>query len=802
MSGRDESACPSGAGDTSLSDRRYDVIGSRRVPVRLVRIIAAAALVGWLWIMVGSAPALWWAGAFASVEAFRIMVFRIGFGPKRPVTMGMSARLRNTLAFLSTGLGGVLWGTAAAVYMPGAELGTTVFFITLMVVVLGVAMIGTASVFAVAAAFVGPALLLPAISFLWAGGPDNIMLAVLAMGALVVFLWGSLQIERLTLEAFRAEQEKIQNEVEAATQKYRAERYKDLLDNVLDGSASAVVVVDKDLRLVIWNERFAHQCDAIDIRLEKGLPYERVIRRMSLAGDRPDDRAEQFVTRLMERLGAARDGAVIRDEYTHFDGRTFEVHGRCTTERSWVLNITNVSDKRQATTDALVHMSHHDGLTGLPNRAKLRRNLARALVHARGSDQSVGLMIIDLNEFKAINDTLGYDMGDALLVDVARTLNAVIPDVAQVSRFAADEFAVILPHERDADMDAAGRSILAAIRNPRQIKGQTVRVAASVGTSSFPRDGGEPEQLLRAASVALQHAKREGRDSIVHYESTMFIEAEARARLEHDILHSLDHDHFSLYYQPQVDLATNELVGAEALLRWNHPQRGWISPANFVAVAELSKLIIPLTEKLLDNACRQAVQWTREGLPDFKTAFNLSPFHLRDGGVYEFVQRVLSETGLPSDRLELELTESAMASDSATVINTLSRLDALGVTLAIDDFGTGYSSMSYLRQLPVDKVKIDRSFVAELTTDEGAAAIVETVIRLAHTLGLKVTAEGIETPEQLASLRRLGCDYGQGYFFARPMPATALARWCRKWSRESTKDRPRVISAEFGRRTD
>ncbi|MEX1146808.1 MAG: EAL domain-containing protein [Sphingomonadales bacterium] len=776
------------SGTISLADRRYAIIRLRRWPIQLLSFAAATALVGWLWFTRGAGSALPWAFLFTVVEALRFAggtIERIGVLP-------VSGRMRDLMTIGTALASGSIWGLAAATHMPNATPETLFFFIILIVTVLGMALIGTASVFAVAAAAVAPMLLLPAAAFVAAGDLPHLMLAVLALAACVVFLWGSYQIERLTLAAFRIEQEKVENEVEAATQTYRADRYKDLLDHVMVGSASAVVIIDPQLRIVFWNERFTLLCETIGIQPEKGMPYEQVVRSMVLAGDIENPGAGTFVSRLLEQIGQAREGAVFRDEYTHFDGQIYEIYGRCSSERLWVLSITDVTDRRQATTEALVHMSHHDNLTGLPNRTKLRRDLSRALVGAQDNGHAVTVLIIDLNDFKGINETLGYDMGDTLLVDVARTLAAAVPENAVLSRFAADEFAVIIPHGNVGGgggyADTVGRTLLAAIRNPRQIKGKTVRIAASIGTASSPRDGREPERLLRAASVALHHAKREGRDSITHYESSMFMEVEARTRLEHDILHSLDHDHFSLYYQPQIDLGTNRLIGVEALLRWNHPERGWISPASFIAVAELSKLIIPLTEKLLENACRQVVQWGREGLSDFRVAFNLSPFHVRDGGVYEFVDRVLAETGLSADRLELELTESAMASDSAQVIETLRQLDALGVTLAIDDFGTGYSSMSYLRQLPVDKVKIDRSFISELTTDDGAAAIVETIIRLAHTLGLKVTAEGIETPEQLGALRALGCDYGQGFLFARPMPAPSLARWCRKWADPNTRD--------------
>jgi len=453
------------------------------------------------------------------------------------------------------------------------------------------------------------------------------------------------------------------------------------------------------------------------------------------------------------------------------------MQGLRTADGSWVLTYTDITEGRKAAADAVIHMSHHDSLTGLPNRTKLRRDLARSLVRAREEGRGVGVIAVDLNDFKSVNDALGHEFGDALLIDVARTLRSVAGEDAMVARSAADEFAIVLPDSSEQEHQALGQIVGDAVKATRSVKGRTIRVAASIGIASFPKDGESPERLLRSANVALHHAQREGRDTIVHYEKWLSEEAEARAQLEHDILHSLDQDHFSLYYQPQINLATNELVGMEALLRWNHPERGWVSPADFVAVAELSKLIIPLTEKLLDVACRQAVAWQKMGLSPFRVAFNLSPYHIKSGGVDGLVEQVLRDTGLSAQSLELEITESTMAADNDLVLETLTRLDRLGVTLAIDDFGTGYSSMAQLRQLPVDLIKVDRSFVAEMTVDKGAAAIVNTVIGLAHTLGHKVIAEGIETQDQLVQLSDLGCDFGQGYLIARPMPAAEVADW-------------------------
>ncbi len=618
------------------------------------------------------------------------------------------------------------------------------------------------------------------VTWLWyalSPGAANTMLWPLVLGTVAIFLWVGWRSARLALAADRLAREKALIEIEADADGTGFEQRRHILDHVLEGTKSSIVVLSPDLRLTVWNKRFADQCGDIGVSLKPGLHFETLVEEFSKAGEFSKASEKDALARYFDRLKHYRGPNPLTDEYTHFDGRVFEVYGWRTGDGCWVLTYTNLTDGRKAAAEALIHMSHHDSLTGLPNRTRLRRELARTLVRAREDGSPVGIMVVDINDFKSINDTLGHGVGDALLVDIARTLSDRSGDGAVVSRLAADEFAVVLPAGSAEELDRMARVLLDAVKARRVINDRTIRVAASIGMASFPEDGDDPERLLRFANVALNWAQREGRDTLVRYEPSMFMETAARARLERDILHGLDNDHFMLHFQPQIDLRTNKVVGVESLMRWQHPERGWVAPASFIAVAELSKLIIPLTEKLLEAACRQAVQWTKRGLPPFRIAFNLSPLHLREGRVDCFVRSVLDDTGLAADRLELEITESAMANDSAKALDTLAELDKLGVTLAIDDFGSGYSSMSYLRELPVDTVKIDRSFVAELTTDDSAAAIMESVIALAHTLGLKVTAEGIETPEQLARLKALGCDYGQGYLFAHPMPADALAAW-------------------------
>ncbi|RMF12325.1 MAG: phosphodiesterase [Alphaproteobacteria bacterium] len=755
--------------------------GRGRGPARchgLTTALSAAAAAGFIvWITITSGPvaALPWLVGFSVTELFRHVSRRL---LARRAT-GEIVAMRRVVATLSAVLSGIAWGAASATFLIGAEGDLSMPVLSLLTVAMILAILGADDRLELAAGFLVPGLLIPC-GVLWVS--QNVIgqgVAATLLGTLALGLLLSWKIAQLGRERRQAVRERALLQAESAAATYRSTRDHELLDYVMDGANASIVILDPDLQLRVWNSRFARECQILGLRLYRGLPYERLIHSFNGGDDCKED-ARDAVGRYVDRLRSHCDEKPIRDEYIHPDGRMFDFRGVRTEDGCWVLSFTDITEKRKAAAEAVIHLSSHDNLTGLPNRARLRRELARALVKAREEGQMLGVFVVNLNDFKSINDTLGHRVGDRLLVSMARTLSETVGPGAVVSRSAADEFIIVTPAPTIEELHRTGRRILDAVKTPRRIEDRTLRVAASAGMAVFPGDGEDPEALLRAADVALHRAQRIGRDTLVRYEDRMLVEAEARARLEHDILHSLDNDHFILHYQPQIDLATNQLAGVEALMRWHHPERGWVEPAKAVAAAELSKLIIPLSERLLEDACRQAVRWSSEGLRPFRVAFNLSPLHLQEGGVGKFVRKILKETGLPADRLELEITESAMASDSAKGLATLARLDKLGVNLAIDDFGTGYSSMSYLRRLPINSIKIDRSFIAELDVDKNAAAIVEAMISLAHTLGLKVTAEGIETRDQLNRLRKLGCDYGQGYLFARPMPADELSAWVRR----------------------
>jgi diguanylate cyclase (GGDEF)-like protein/PAS domain S-box-containing protein len=420
------------------------------------------------------------------------------------------------------------------------------------------------------------------------------------------------------------------------------------------------------------------------------------------------------------------------------------------------------------------HMAQHDGLTGLPNRLLFGDRLAQALAAARRSGDGVAVLCLDLNDFKSVNDSLGHAAGDELLRRVAERLGELVRDSDTVARLGGDEFAVIQTGIQGLTGAAVlARRMVERLSEPVTVDGQELWTSACVGIALFPDDGHDPTTLLRHADMALYRAKAFGRGAFQFFLPEMNEELRLRRDLERDLRQALDEGHFALAFQPQLDLWQERIVGIEALLRWPHPGRGLVPPDLFIPVAEESGLIMTLGEWALHAACAQARAWLDAGLAPMRVAVNLSPIQFRHQDLLDVVTRALEETGLPARLLELEITEGALMHDTESATATLAGLHALGVGIAVDDFGTGYSSLGYLKRFPIDKIKIDRSFIFDIPADRDDAAIARAVITLGHSLGLKVIAEGVETAAQLAFLKREGCDEAQGYFFAAPLSAAA-----------------------------
>jgi diguanylate cyclase (GGDEF)-like protein len=424
----------------------------------------------------------------------------------------------------------------------------------------------------------------------------------------------------------------------------------------------------------------------------------------------------------------------------------------------------------------ITHTAEHDSLTGLPNRALLSDRLGQAMGFARRHHKQVAVLFLDLDGFKHINDSLGHPIGDRLLQSVSQRLVGCARGTDTVSRQGGDEFVVLLAELTSSeDASTAAARILAVVAEPHAIDDHELHITTSIGISVFPDDGLDVETLIKNADTAMYQAKDNGRHSFQYFKPAMNARAVERQSIEESLRRALERNELSLVYQPKVDFATGRITGAEALVRWTHPVRGEVAPAQFIPVAEACGLIVPIGKWVLREACVQARRWHDAGLMRTTMAVNVSAVEFRGAGFLAGVFRVLDETGLDPHALELELTESVLVKHADSATQILRALRAHGIQVALDDFGTGYSSLSYLRAFPVDALKIDQSFVAQITGDADDASIVTAVISMARSMKLRVVAEGVETLEQLEFLRAHDCDEAQGYYLSRPVPAHQFA---------------------------
>ncbi len=428
----------------------------------------------------------------------------------------------------------------------------------------------------------------------------------------------------------------------------------------------------------------------------------------------------------------------------------------------------------------LEHAATHDPLTGLPNRLLLSDRLAQATAQSERYSRGFAVLVVDLDRFKSNNDSLGHIAGDELLKEVARRLSALLRKADTLARMGGDEFVLVLNEvtgPRDAETVAS--KILASLAAPVILSGIEVHISASIGVSVFPADGVEADHLLQHADSAMYHAKKNGRNAFQFFAPVMNAHARERLELESGLRRALVQGEFELHYQPKVDVRTGRIDSAEALIRWRHPKRGLTAPSGFIPIAEETGLIVPIGEWVLREACRQARAWQASGQRPLRIAVNLSAQQFKQRSLVATVRDALTAAGLEPGYLELELTESAVMQDAESSIQVLRQLSGLGVRISVDDFGTGYSSLSYLRRLPLDKLKIDRSFIREVAASRDDAEIVRAIISLAHSLHLKVIAEGVETSDQLTFLRGLGCDQYQGFHCSPPVPADEFERLLR-----------------------
>jgi diguanylate cyclase (GGDEF)-like protein len=531
-----------------------------------------------------------------------------------------------------------------------------------------------------------------------------------------------------------------------------------LLDVALENMSQGLCLYDSQNRLEVFNRRFLEIFRLSSDRIRTGLSYKEVLEACIPINNLSGKTADQL---HKEHIGYLDDSAVGPHLYDLSNGRVISCTYTRTNDGRWLATYEDVTERRQAEAK-IMHMARHDALTGLPNRVLFRDKMEQAL----GRGERLAVMFLDLDRFKGVNDSLGHSVGDALLCAVTERLQRVVRGVDTVARLGGDEFAIVQSQARPNEAGELAAKVIEALLEPFEVHGHQVIIGTSIGIAMAPIDGNEPDQLLRNADMALYRAKANGRGSYHFFQPEMDAQMQERRRLELDLRKALLANEFELYYQPLVQLASGEVCGFEALLRWNHPERGLVGPDEFIPVAEEIGLIVPLGEWVLRQACKDAIAW-----PDKITvAVNLSAAQFRNPTLALSVVSALGQSGLSASRLELEITESVLLQDDRAVLDTLHQMRDLGVRICMDDFGTGYSSLSYLRSFPFDKIKIDRSFVHELGKENDCVAIIRAVTRLGASLGMITTAEGVETEQQLEILRVEGCVQAQGFLFSRPRP--------------------------------
>jgi diguanylate cyclase (GGDEF)-like protein len=579
-----------------------------------------------------------------------------------------------------------------------------------------------------------------------------------------VFLLKSLfsQFRRLS----RSEASLAEREAWLAEKSSQLESTNLRLDAALNNMSQGLCMFDKHERLVVCNERYLRMYGVEDL-VKPGCILSELLHARASAGSF-SGKVDQYISSLRERLT---DGKDLYLTSALEDGRVIAVLNQPMVDGGWVATHEDITERQRAEAQ-IAHMAHHDALTDLANRVLFRKKMEEAQTWLRLRDEQFAIFIFDLDLFKAVNDSLGHPVGDALLRAIAQRLQACVGEHDTVGRLGGDEFAIIQRAQGDQKQcaTALAHTLLEKITAPYDIDGNRIVIGISIGIALAPRDGEDASQLLKNADLALYRAKSDGRNGFRFFESEMDNEARLHRALEVDLRNALTQGEFEMYYQQVVDIASLRACGAEALVRWNHPRRGLIRPDDFIPMAEEIGLVIPLGEWILRKACSEAANWPKH----LKLAVNLSPVQFRCGKLVEIVSAALASTGLPAERLELEITESVLLQKDAENIAVLHELTKLGVSIVLDDFGTGYSSLSYLRMFPFHKIKIDKSFVAELPYRPDCGAIVCAMTTLGQSLDIVTTAEGVETWEQLKLLRAAGCTQAQGYLFSRPRPARDL----------------------------
>tara|TARA_B100001939_G_scaffold346214_1_gene364501 strand:- start:8848 stop:11232 length:2385 start_codon:yes stop_codon:yes gene_type:complete len=687
------------------------------------------------------------------------------------------------ICITSFSLSGVVWGSSL-IFAQEPEPAANFYLVLAMLAGLGcVAVIAGAAHKFVIWAFLG-AISLPTLGFIFA----TPYVPSLAMGLSVVIyvlvigycghLVNDLLVKTLTLQY---KNQKLNHEISALLN----DHYESLesLRFLVNRMGSGVAMFDQKNNLVTWNKAYEDIFGYPKDFLQPGVPLRELLEWYLSRFDKNKVEIKAEIAKILEKLDRGRKKKFLNTEFDLPDGRIYDLRIDYLPDGETIYSFSDVTHRAKASTDALVKMTQLDPLTSMPNRLMFRRELKKRLLRSETTGRPIAILLVNIDTFKTINEMYGHATGDRVIVQMGEKLCSLAEQDDFVARFGGDEFAVITQRltTKDKVLEYA-RQVQNSFRQPMKLGGKEIILELSIGATLYPDDQGSPDQLVRNAGIALGKAKQEGGTAIVMFNWHMQEELKDKTTLVTDIRTSMETSQFVLHYQPQIDLKSRQICGVEALMRWNHPQRGWISPGEFIPLAEWSKQIIPLTEQLLPEACIQAQVWAAQRIKPVPISVNISPMHFHDKGFVDFVRECLEEASLAPELLELEITEGIVMSKTEDVMSTLRGLSELGVRLSIDDFGTGYSSLTYLRRLPISKLKIDQAFVRDMIQEKEAQSVIEAIIRLGHSFNLEVIAEGIETAEQLKMLAAMNCDQAQGFYIGRPLSAADITEWIRTHS--------------------
>ena len=581
------------------------------------------------------------------------------------------------------------------------------------------------------------------------------------------------ELDRLnrSLEATIAERTSAlyQREVELRSQNQR-------FDAAINNMVQGLCMFDQDKRLVVCNEQYARMYGLSSEQVKVGTTLRTILEYRAATGNMLGD-TERYIQNRLEEVDRCVPYQVVNELR---DGRVISVVHQPLVAGGWVALHQDITEQKRAE-QKIAHMAHHDALTGLPNRVLFREQLTCHLGSAM-SGASLAVLCLDLDYFKQANDTFGHPIGDALLCAVGRRLRDYVRETDIVARLGGDEFAILqIGVEQPVSASLLAQQLVDAMVKPFGVDGHEIAIGTSIGISVAPNDSIDADYLLKSADMALYRTKEHGRSGFSFFEPKMDAEMQERRTLEMDLRKAVAVGEFELFYQPVMTLDDDTICGFEALLRWNHPTRGMVSPATFIPLAEETGLIIGLGEWVLRQACAEAAKWPSH----LKIAINLSPVQFRSKTLVATVMSAIANAGISSNRVELEITEAILLQNSEATIVTLHQLHSLGVRISMDDFGTGYSSLSYLQSFPFDKIKIDQSFTRDIDRNSDALAIIHAVSGLGISLGMTITVEGVETREQLELIRAEGCNEVQGYLFSTPQPASEIPRMLSRLGRRS-----------------